>query len=77
MAIEHSHATAVGHLPGHSLGTILSLLVIQIPLLSISQDSLVSTVTRWCNWSSVPSRCRKFSVYCVCTSSWTHPTSNM
>jgi len=32
MAIEHSHATAVGHLPGHSLGTILSLLVIQIPL---------------------------------------------
>jgi len=65
MTIDHSRATAVGHLLGHSLGTLLSLLVIQILLLSISQDSLVSVVTRYWNWSSVPSRCRKF-FYSLC-----------
>lgn len=77
MAIEHSHATAVGHVPGHLLGTVLSLLVIQILLLSINQDSLVSIVTRWWNGSSVPSSSRKFSVYCVFINSWTHPISNL
>lgn len=77
MVMEHSHATAVGHLLGHLLGTVLSLLVIQILLLSIRQDSLVSIVTRWWNWGSVPSRCKQFSCHCVCTSSWTHLTSSM
>ena len=77
MAVDHSYATVVGHLPGHSLGTVLSLLVIQMLLLSISQDTLVSIVTRWWNWSSVPSRCRKFSIRCVSTSCWTHPTCSM
>lgn len=77
MAIEHSHAAAVGHVPGHLLGTVLSLLVIQILLLSSSQDSLVSIVTRWWNGSSVPSSCRKFSVYYVCISSWTPPISSL
>jgi hypothetical protein len=66
-----------GRLPGHSLDAVLSLLISQILLLSVSQDSSVSIVTRLWNWSSFPSRCRKFSVHCVCTSSCTHPTSSL